>query len=142
MRVAADDDSFSNTGKRGGDPLLRGDRGQDLLVAARRSVAEESLPEPVDVEGHVRGEIAEEPVLLRTQLVGDPGAGHAITVTAHPDGVVAEIADQRENLAWHRACHDISAYHDAIDGVRSGLREHRLESREVPVDVVQSGNPH
>ena len=90
MRVAADDDSFRNSGKSGGDPLLGGDRGQDLLVASRRSVAEKGLPEPIDVEGHARGEIAEETAVLRVQLVGDPGAGLAITVTAHPDGVVAE----------------------------------------------------
>ena len=74
--VAADDDLLRGR-RRAMEATRSSDEGtgQDLLVASRRSVAEERLTEAVDVKCDAGWELAEEAELFRIQSAGGPGAG-------------------------------------------------------------------
>ena len=79
----------------------------------------------------------EEEALLLLELRDEPAAELAIRVAADEHGAL----ERREALAGHRASADVPAAHDRVDALALDFREHRLERRQVAVDVVERRDP-
>src|SRR5450755_1041726 len=60
MRVSANDDLLLDASKDTIEPFLRSDRCKDLLVTARRSVAEHNISQALNVERHLLRQLRQE----------------------------------------------------------------------------------
>ena len=138
-------------------PLLRGDAGQDLLVAPRRAVAEEDGAEPVHVDDlRVRerrepGPLAALPAARPTSASARPrGRRRPPRASESSRSPLPRRKSARSPSASSRSrdsrgmgpMHDVPAHDHRVHLERLHLRQHRLERREVPVDVVERRDPH
>ena len=113
-------------------------------------MAEEDLAEAVDLHRQRMREIAEEGEFVVVQLLVHPagpsrpelhslpGSGD-LAVAVAPDEGRPAVAQQAQRILRHRPEGDVAADED---GVRVDLGEHRFERRQVPVHVVEGGDPH
>ena len=108
------------------------------ISSSRRGVAWQNSvgPRPSTSSVAVRG-VREEGALLLVELRDEPAAELAIRVAADEHGAL----ERREALAGHRASADVPAARSRRRP-RARLREHRLERRQVAVDVVERRDPH
>ena len=135
-----------------------GDRGDDLVVAARRAVAVQRA-----VERHERLEAVEqvavgardapgrERIRARRRVVGGVDAcvgiaaveevdDLAVGVAAHPAHRQSEPAQAIEHLGGHRPGGDVAADDDGLGAGEGRIGEHGLERRQVAVHVVERGD--
>src|SRR5205085_6811095 len=81
----------------------------------------------------------------RVQAVAVAGAGagdEAVRVPTDPQGSFAQPAESLERLDRLRPVDAVAAEHDEVDVLALDLGEHRLERRQVRVDVVEGGDLH
>ena len=154
--MAADDDALLDAGEERAQPLVRREPRDRLHVAAGRAVAEADRADPVHVDHRVEWKIREEPELLLAEPLGHPKPAPMpqLRIAAGPAGEVedsvgipadeprAERLQPLERLRRHRPGGHVPADEDQVDGLGRHLREHGLERRQVPVDVVESGDAH
>ena len=150
MGVAADDEILGHPVEDRVEPLRRRDRRDDLLVAARRAVAEEDFAQTVDLHGERVREAAEKGELLVVQLLVHPASapgpellpfagGRDLAVAVAADEDRAAATQQGERLVGHRPESHVAADENRV---RVDLGEHGFQSREVRVDVVEGGDSH
>ena len=70
------------------------------------------------------------------------GSSIAVCVAAHDERAVAERDDALERLARPRTGDHVAAEDDPVDVRLLDLGEHRVERRQVAVDVVERRDPH
>ena len=118
-------------------------RGHDLLVAPRRRVAEEDAAEPVDVE---RARTRERPSPSTSAWAARRAARAArleltVGVAEHEDAR-SPSSRAASSARAARAGDHVAAEDDPVRPRAAHLGEHRLERRQVAVDVVERGDPH
>ena len=117
VRVPAHDDVGVNPRERRGDLVVRGEARQVLFVGVRRGVAEDDMPQIVDVELHGRGPRGDERHLVGCELLSAPARA---------------LADGADDLALAVAGEEARADgSQAPSGTRTGAgpRERRLRRR-------------
>ena len=85
---------------------------------------------------------AKKRALLLRELLRRPAVQVALRVSANPDRPLAETAQKCQALGWERPGADVAADEHHVRRLVSHVGEHRLESREVPVDVVERRDAH
>jgi hypothetical protein len=154
--VAADDRVLGHVLDHGGEAVLVRHRGDRLVVAPRRGVAEEHRPERVDLEADPRLKAREQLAMFPRESLRGPaqqsgrvvlglGIEHqAVAVAAHPAqrDALAELRQGVEHLPGQRPEHDVAADHHGVEALTLDLGEHSLEGGQVAVDVVESRDAH
>jgi hypothetical protein len=109
------------------------------LGIAYRSLPHDALQNPDAVNDQIEQELV---FLGLVGMIDPPRDEVKDAVGIAPDEVRAPVAEQIKRLDRHRPrCH-ISANHDLVDAERSHLRQHRVQRRQVAVDVIQRSNSH
>ena len=99
-----------------------------------------AVEDTVENDGELHA--AQEGPLVLRELLGRPAVQVALRVSANPDRPLAETAQKCQALAWERPGADVAADEHHVRRLVSHVGEHRLESREVPVDVVERRDAH
>lgn len=126
-------------------------------------MAEQGSAEAVDVEHDALAEGGDEVTLgpgdaLRGPRAASPGRilllrvegdaavvrgdDLAVGVPAHEVRASAELHQALEGRARERPARDVAAHHDPVRLLALELGEHRVESRDVAVDVVERCDAH
>ena len=149
VRVPADDDVRVDARERRADGLVRRDPREDLLVVRRRRVAEDDARR--GRRARARPSAASRRRARASRRRGARRTTGRASLSGREDvalAVAAEEASRRPSRS--RSTHStwngpqrtsppttISSTSAAVD-----VREHRLERGQVPVDVVERGDPH
>ena len=120
----------------------------DLLVRARRRVAERRAATDVELDGerprpHDREPLRPEHVPApRAAVLRAPLRDVPVSVAAHEPDSVAQRAEQIEALGGHRAGHEVASAHERVGAVQPGVGEDRPEGWQVAVYVVEGRDRH
>ena len=152
--MAGDDDVGTHPVEDPAQPLLGRERRDHVEIVLGRGVAEEDVAQALDLEldalrqaveevDLLGGQGGEEPLALagrRTSLARRQHLDQlALGIAAQPAHPVALGAKPLDRLARKGASDHVPTGHDHVQ--LGSLGEHRLERRQVPVDVVERRDP-
>jgi hypothetical protein len=153
VRVRRDDADRVDAGREVGHARLGRRHGHALLVASRRAVAEERLPQPGDVHAHAglhAAEVLGEPgtLVLRVLPARDLGVDQLpfdelpLRVPAHQTDALSPRLDERDRLRGERPPGEVAAGDEQIGLLPLDLGEHRFERGGVAVHVRDCRDAH
>jgi hypothetical protein len=159
MSVSANDDRLRDSADDWTQTLLRRADSNNLVIASRSRVTEESGAECVDVERQRLGQIGEEVAVLSAKLSGRPGDGvlhggrdrwewstviridhETIAIAAQITGSRAQLAEAIEDFTGHRSEREIAAQDEQLDVSLFRVSERGLEGRQIAVHVVEGSH--
>ncbi len=154
VRVPAHDQRRVHAGKDRQQPLLRRQPRENLEVVARCGMADEHVPQPLNLDPQRQRPARKQLLILATELRGGPAddvakrlrhLGRFLAVHLRADDAIAVAVDELhrhierqkpgDGFVRHRPGEDVAADDDALDASGLDLLEHRLERRKVAVDV-------
>jgi hypothetical protein len=163
MGMTADDQFYVQPFEDRQQAVFGGPPGEHLAVASRRGMAEEHRARPGYVESERLRPARQQSLVLGIELLRDPAddfpkrRGHgprlrlrasqprehlALAVPADEPNRKIEVQQGRDRLPRHRPRNHIAPHDDLVDSVAMDLLEDGLESGEVPMNVVDGGDPH